>query len=81
MTGECNDGAILAKSVGVEAGCYTSMLNVTIEQGMINKTIECVYDDLQTGSSPIIGQTTLKTTQGYSYNNIIITFLSKSYYA
>ena len=80
MTGECNDGAILAKSVGVEAGCYTSMLNVTIEQDMINKTIECVYDDFQVGSS-LIGQTTLKTTQGYSYNNIIITFLSKSYYA
>ena len=39
------------------------MLSVTVEQEMIDRTIECAYDNVQTGKL-IINQTTLRLTQG-----------------
>ena len=61
--GQCNDGAIVARSVGSQDGCYMSVLNVTVGQDMIDQTIECAYDNIQTGKL-IINQTTLRLTQG-----------------
>ena len=61
--GQCNDGAIVAKSVGSQGGCYTSMLSVTVGQEMVHRTIECAYNNIQTGKS-IINRTTLRLTQG-----------------
>ena len=62
-TGQCNGGEIVAKSVGVIERCYTSQLNVTIGQEIINETIECVHSDTQHISTSI-GQRTLNLTQG-----------------
>ena len=43
---ECNQGAVLAKSIGCFNDCYTSQLIVTIiQKEMINGTIGCIHDD------------------------------------
>ena len=41
LVGECNDGAIVAESVGVNGTCYTSQLNVTVSRRLHNKTVTC----------------------------------------
>ena len=62
--GHCNDGAIVARSVGSQGECYTSMLSVTVGQEMVDRTIECAYYNIQTGKLIIINQATLRLTQG-----------------
>ena len=62
--GQCNDGAIVARSVGTQDGCYMSLLSVMVGQEMINRTIECVYNNIQTGKLIMINQTTIRLTQG-----------------
>jgi hypothetical protein len=42
---ECNQGAVLAKSIGVLEECYTSQLIITIREEMMNGTIECIHDN------------------------------------
>jgi hypothetical protein len=42
---ECNQGTVLAKSIGVFEECYTSQLIVTVGEEMINGTIECIHDN------------------------------------
>ena len=42
---ECNDGAIVARSLRVEGNNYTSQLNVTVTSEMKGRTIECAFDD------------------------------------
>ena len=44
---ECNEGAILAKSIGRFGDCYTSQAIVTVEEEMINGTIECIHNNLK----------------------------------
>ena len=68
--GDCNDGAIIASSVGVLEDHYTSQLNVTISQDMINETIECVHEDSvgKFTNRSTIGRMTLNITTGkYCY--------------
>ena len=44
---QCNQGAVLAKSIGRHDDCYTSQLIVTIiGKGMINGTIGCIHNNL-----------------------------------
>ena len=69
---ECNDGAIVARSVGSQDGCYTSVLIVDIGQDMINQTIECVYYDNVQSSSITIGETRLIITEGVVNTSYII---------
>ena len=64
--GQCNDGAIVARSVGSQDECYTSMLSVTVGQEMVDQTIECAYNNIQTGKL-IINQTMLRLTQSNQY--------------
>ena len=59
--GDCNDGAIVARSVGVSANHYISTLNITVEPDMINETIECVHQDLE-GNRTLIGLNVLMNT-------------------
>ena len=40
--GQCNGGAISARSVGVENNCYSSELSVRLSPGLNNRTIRCV---------------------------------------
>ena len=64
VTGECNDGAIAARSVRSQNGCYTSVLTIDIGMEMINQTIECVYYDNVQSSSITIGEARLIITEG-----------------
>ena len=68
---ECNHGAVVAKSIGsYDNLCYTSQLSVVIGEEMINKTIECIHDDLE--ERIIIGQKSLATTEIPPPNNVHI---------
>ena len=44
-SGECNQRAVSAKSIGIFDECYTSQLFVTVGEEMINGTIECIHDN------------------------------------
>ena len=55
--GECNNGSIVGQSLKIENGHYTSQLLVNVTTAMIERSIECVYDDpsnITTGGSLII---------------------------
>jgi hypothetical protein len=59
--GECNQGAVLAKSIGVFDECYTSQLIVIVGEEMINGTIECIYDNFI--ERTIVNQKSLMITE------------------
>ena len=42
---ECNNGAIVARSLSVEGNNYTSQLNVTVTSDIAGTTVECGYDN------------------------------------
>ena len=48
-SGECNNGAVIARSIGAldvnGSRCYSSQLTVTINIEMNNKTVTCVYNN------------------------------------
>ena len=58
---KCNDGAVLAISVGVLDKCYISQLTVAIGEEMINKIITCAREDTDRIST--VGQQALITTE------------------
>ena len=60
--GNCNHGEVTAKGIGVYNRCYISQLHITMEEGIINKTIMCVQLDLQ-GNRTIIGRQPLVATE------------------
>ena len=44
-TKECNNGGIVAQSIGVGNYSYTSELTVTVTAEILGKTIMCIYDN------------------------------------
>ena len=66
--GECNNGAIAARAIGVVDNHYTSQLNVTLSPEMNNRTMECIYDN---GTETIVGSAVLAFTTGTYYSNCI----------
>ena len=42
-SGLCNDGAIAARSIGVEDNNFISELNVTVSTNLHDKTIQCSF--------------------------------------
>ena len=61
--GSCNDGMFVARSVGVSGNSYTSTLNITVQQEMINRSVECIH--LNLGGQVIeIGDRDVNITQG-----------------
>lgn len=44
--GICNNGSIVAQSVRVNNGHYTSRLTVTFNSDLIGKSVECIHDDI-----------------------------------
>ena len=63
-TGECNNGTITASSIGVSEGFYSSRLNITVVQGIINETIECVHHNIINNEVTTIGHKILEITEG-----------------
>ena len=43
-SGDCNDGAIIGKSTGVDGNCYTSQLNATATAGLHNQNVTCILN-------------------------------------
>ena len=59
ISGECNNRAIIARSLSVDDMSYTSQLNVTVSDGIHNKSVACYVrvangTILPIGSSPLI---------------------------
>ena len=68
-TGECNNGTIVASSIGISEGCYISRLNITIVQEIINESVECVHHNNIINSDVSIGQRILEITKGSQQHN------------
>lgn len=62
--GECNNGTVIASSIGISGGCYVSQLNITITPERVNESIMCAHHDVQQYETTIIGQTVLEITMG-----------------
>lgn len=60
---ECNNGAIVGQSLGLQNESYTSQLNVTLSENMIGGTVQCSH---YTGSSdrPVIENKTITIKTG-----------------
>ena len=64
-TGECNNGTIIATSIGISGDCYVSRLNIAMIPEIINKSIMCVHRDVQAiDEITLIGQIVLEITTG-----------------
>ena len=59
--GECNNGAIVARSIGVTNNRYISELNVTVSANLHNRTVQCIklYSSLR-----VIGKSTITVVTG-----------------
>ena len=64
--GECNNGAIQGRSVGVNGMCFTSQLNVTVSAGLNNKTVMCFLDS---AVQRTIGESLIRVASKYIYLN------------
>lgn len=66
--GECNDGLIIGRGIGVSetgnSSCYSSQLNVTVSSYLNGMSIECFYDD--GGTQKEIGRSRIATLSGDS---------------
>ena len=58
--GQCNNGSIIAQSLGINDGCYISQLSVTVGADVIGKTIECVHDS--GGITTVVGSRNITNT-------------------
>ena len=59
---DCNDGAIIASSIGISNyNYYISIVNITVWLEMNNKTIECFHHNVQNQITSI-GQEVLRIT-------------------
>ena len=74
-SGDCNDGAIVATSIGVADNNYTSQLSVTVSQDMNNRTVECVRH-----SNPVhtVGSSTIVLATGLLEYAVILILHHKS---
>ena len=69
MDGNCNGGAITARSLGVvDDTCYSSQLNLTFNLDLNNKTVQCAYSSETIES---IGVATLSIATGKSLRGIV----------
>ena len=50
--------------------CYTSQLNVTVSADVVEKSIECHYDDSSTTTSQLVGATSI--IRGKTKNNLAV---------
>ncbi len=41
----CNGGAIVIRSLRVESNRYTSQMNISFSSTLINRTVDCAYDN------------------------------------
>ena len=41
----CNSGEIVIRTLRVESNCYTSQMNISFSNALINSTVACAYDN------------------------------------
>ena len=71
--GSCNNETVFARSVGVVDNYYTSLLNITVTEEMVNKSVECAYLAIDNNNQVTdIGEVHVNITQGYVHLNGII---------
>ena len=58
ISGTCNGGAIIGRSLAADNNCFTSQLNVTASPELEERDVECIYDNgiqaLSVGLSKVI---------------------------
>ena len=54
--GECNNKSIRAQIIRIEGNCYTSQININVDDDIIGKTIICVHDNV---TETVVGTLTL----------------------
>ena len=57
----CDDGAIAARIISEESGCFTSRLNITFDVTLQNRTVSCSVDNGTHASEVGIDVLTLST--------------------
>ena len=76
--GECNNGAVIARSIGVldinGSRCYSSQLSVIINSAMNNKTVTCLY--LNRTSEIVIDTLRIDITTGILSHNVDVRIVS-----
>ena len=65
----CNDGAIIAKALGVNNNTYTSQLiiNVTMASLLNGRTVTCGYDDYIKNKAVTVGTWMMIGMHNYNY--------------
>ena len=60
--GQCNNGALSARSLGIVGNCATSELNVMVDSSLNNKTVQCQLTS--NSGMPTIGVATIMLMTG-----------------
>ena len=68
--GECNSGAIVARSMGVEDNCYASELSVRASIALNGRTIHCVLNS--NNGMETIDDATISVISGMLHNIVIL---------
>ena len=59
---ECNQGAIIAQSIGVQDTCFTSQLCIIVSTALNNQTVKCS----RINSMVAVGEVQIRVIQGMS---------------
>ena len=63
---DCNDGAIIGDSLGVEYNCFTSRLRVTVINDFNDTTIGCFMNT--DSSADVVNSTSITVISGNQFN-------------
>ena len=62
LSGECNNGSIVAQGLETENGTkFTSQLNISVSAKVIGRNIDCFYDDAN-NNTKLVGSRTISTS-------------------
>ena len=67
VTGECNSGEIIARSLRVDGNRYISQLSILFRESFVGKTVICEHDD---GTTSVASESSLTITKNMIGNTI-----------
>ena len=73
--GQCNNGAIIGHSIGVEGNNYTSQLSIIVAPDTAGKDISCIHDSISITTAQF--STVIPTTIGKQEHTMNILNLSR----
>ena len=62
--GDCTNGTIVGRSLGVEGNCYISQLSITASINLNDTTVQCVHDDTLGGVMVLINTSRISVISG-----------------